>query len=490
MKKVIVTGAGYGGIAAALRAKAKGFDVHIVDQCPQIGGRAQVYKKDGFLHDAGPTVITAPFLFDELFQLFGKKLNDYVEMTELDPWYRFVFPDGKSFDYGGTVEDTLAEIEKFNPADRDNYLKLLKDSEAIFNKGFEDLASEPFHKFSSMVSVAPDLVRLKSFQTVWQFISRHIESPYLRQAFSIQPLLVGGNPFDTTSIYSLIHYLERKWGVHFVMGGTGALTAALEKLMLEEGIRITLNRPVKCLSIENGRATGVQYENGETENADVIVSNADPTHLYGQMIPKKQQATSARLKTKYARFSMGLYVLYFGTTCQYPDVKHHTIWLGQRYKELLHDIFHKKIMTEDFSLYLHRPTATDPSFAPEGCDSFYVLAPVPNLQGDVDWSVEGPNLRDRIVSALSHSILPNLENTITADFFKTPEDFQNDYSSVHGAGFSVAPYLTQSAWFRYHNKAEGVENLYLVGAGTHPGAGLPGVVSSAKVIEKLLPEAA
>ena len=490
MKKAIVIGAGYGGIAAALRAKAKGFDVHIVDQCPQAGGRAQVYKKDGFVHDAGPTVITAPFLFDELFQLFGKKLDDYVEIKELDPWYRFVFPDGKTFDYGGTVEDTLAEIEKFNPDDKDNYLNLLNASEAIFNKGFEDLASEPFHKFSRMISVAPDLVRLKSYQTVWQFISSHIESPYLRQAFSIQPLLVGGNPFDTTSIYSLIHYLERKWGVHFIMGGTGALTSALKKLMLEEGIRITLNRPVKSLSIKNGKATGVQYENGETESADSIISNADPTHLYGRMIPKKQQAASARLKTKYARFSMGLYVLYFGTTRQYPDVKHHTIWLGQRYKELLHDIFHKKVMTDDFSLYLHRPTATDPSFAPEGCDSFYVLAPVPNLQGDVDWSVEGPKLRNRIVSALGQSILPDLQNTITSDFFKTPEDFQKDYSSVHGAGFSIAPYLTQSAWFRYHNKAEGIENLYLVGAGTHPGAGLPGVVSSAKVIEKLLPEAA
>lgn len=489
MKKAIVVGAGYGGIAASLRLRAKGYDVEVIDQCNAIGGRAQVYEVAGFKHDAGPTVLTAPFLFEEIFSLFGKNIEDYVDIVPLNIWYQFVYSDGKTFNYGGNLEATLKEIEKFDPQDRQNYLNLLEKSKAIYQKGFEDLAAVPFHKFSQMLGVLPDLIRLKSFKTVWGLVTSYLKSPYMQQAFSIQSLLVGGNPFDTTSIYSLIHYLEREWGVHFAMGGTGALTKAFETLMKEEGIKISLNQAVQKIDIQNSKAVGVVLKSGEIKPADIIVSNADAAYLYSAMIDKKDQNISAQIKTKYAQFSMGLYVLYFGTTKQYPDVEHHTIWLGKRYEELLDDIFHKKILADDFSLYLHRPTATDPSFAPEGCDSFYVLAPVPNQQGEIDWDIEGPRLRDKIVKALGDSILPDLENTITADFFKTPEDFEQDYSSLHGAGFSISPLLTQSAWFRYHNKAEGIENLYLVGAGTHPGAGLPGVVCSAKVIDNLIPKA-
>ena len=488
MKKAVVIGAGYGGIAASLRLRAKGYDVEVIDQCSAIGGRAQVYEVDGFKHDAGPTVLTAPFLFEELFNLFDKNISDYVDIVPLDTWYQFYFPDGKIFNYGGSLESTLKEIEKFEPEDKQNYLHLLEKSKAIFKIGFEDLADEPFHKFSKMVGVLPDLIRLKSFKTVWSLVSSHLKSPYMQQAFSIQSLLVGGNPFDTTSIYSLIHYLEREWGVHFAMGGTGSLTKAFETLMQEEGIKISLNEAVQKIDIKNGKAVGVILKSGEIKPADIVVSNADAAYLYSSMIEKKDKSISVQIKTKYAQFSMGLYVLYFGTKKQYADVEHHTIWLGKRYEELLDDIFHKQILADDFSLYLHRPTATDPSFAPEGCDSFYVLAPVPNQQGEIDWNAEGPRLRDKIVKALSDTILPDLEKTITADFFKTPDDFEEDYSSMHGAGFSISPLLTQSAWFRYHNKAEGIENLYLVGAGTHPGAGLPGVVCSAKVIDNLIPK--
>lgn len=488
MKKAVVIGAGYGGIAASLRLRAKGYDVEVIDQCSAIGGRAQVYEVDGFKHDAGPTVLTAPFLFEELFNLFDKNISDYVNIVPLETWYQFYFPDGKIFNYGGSLESTLKEIEKFEPEDKQNYLHLLEKSKAIFKIGFEDLADEPFHKFSKMVGVLPDLIRLKSFKTVWSLVSSHLKSPYMQQAFSIQSLLVGGNPFDTTSIYSLIHYLEREWGVHFAMGGTGSLTKAFETLMQEEGIKISLNEAVQKIDIKNGKAVGVILKSGEIKPADIVVSNADAAYLYSSMIDKKDKSISVQIKTKYAQFSMGLYVLYFGTKKQYADVEHHTIWLGKRYEELLDDIFHKQILADDFSLYLHRPTATDPSFAPEGCDSFYVLAPVPNQQGEIDWNAEGPRLRDKIVKALSDTILPDLEKTITADFFKTPDDFEEDYSSMHGAGFSISPLLTQSAWFRYHNKAEGIENLYLVGAGTHPGAGLPGVVCSAKVIDNLIPK--
>jgi phytoene desaturase len=486
-KKTVVIGAGFGGIASALRLRAKGYDVHILDQCPRLGGRAQVFERNGFRFDAGPTVLTAPFLFEELFSLFGKNIKDYIDIVPVEPWYRFVFADGKEFNYGGTVQDTLAEIEKFDPRDKQNYLLLLEKSKQIFNTGFEKLAAKPFHNPLTMLAVAPYLVSLKSYRSVWQFVCAHLKNDYLRQAFSIQPLLVGGNPFTTTSIYSLIHFLERKWGIHFAMGGTGALVDALARLMSEEGITWSLGVSVNRLSIKNGRCNGVVLSDGSQFKADIVVSNADPAFLYSKMVEPQERSLGLSFKTRRVKFSMGLFVLYFGTTRQYEDVKHHTIWLGKRYRELLDDIFNKKILTEDFSLYLHRPTATDSSFAPNGCDSFYVLVPVPNLQGAVDWPQEGPKLKERIVSCLEQTLLPDLRQHITADFFMTPADFESSYSSKHGAGFSIAPTLTQSAWFRFHNKGEGIKNLYLTGAGTHPGAGLPGVLSSAKVVDELIP---
>jgi phytoene desaturase len=485
--RAVVVGAGFGGIAAALRLRAKGYDVTLLDRAPRCGGRAQVFERDGFRHDAGPTVVTANFLFAELFELFGKRMEDYITLVPLDPWYRFRFPDGSTFDYGGTVEDTLNEIRKFEPADADGYLKLLKHSEKLFDAGFTRLADQPFHNPLTMIGQIPALVRLQSYNTVWQFISKYLKNDKIRQAFSIQPLLVGGSPFDTTSIYGLIHYLERKWGVQFAMGGTGAIVDGLHKLMVEEGVEVRLNTTVDKIETASGRVRGVRLESGETMRADVVVSNADPLHLYSHMLEGKDRRWSARIKTKYMRKSMGLYVLYFGTRKQYPDVAHHTIWLGARYRELLDEIFKQKKLADDFSLYLHRPTATDPSFAPEGCDSYYVLCPVPNLDGDINWADEGPKLQQRIIDALDQTMLPGLNDTITGAFHMTPEDFAHDYLSEAGAGFSVAPHFTQSAWFRFHNRAEGPEGLYLVGAGTHPGAGMPGVLCSAKVIEKLVP---
>ena len=487
--KALVIGAGFGGIAAALRLRAKGYEVSLIDRCAGLGGRAQVFERDGFKHDAGPTVITAPFLFEELFALFGEKFEDHVKLVPLTPWYRFHFSDNTQFDYGGTLDQTLAEIARIEPGDCDGYRNLLAQSEKIFNVGFLQLSAVPFHRFNAMLKQIPALLRLRSHDTVWQLVCRHLKNPKLRQAFSIQPLLVGGNPFDTTSIYGLIHYLERAHGVHFAMGGTAAITAALGDLMARHGIDLKLNTTVRRIRVDDGAATGVTLVDGVSIDADVIVSNADPAHLYTAMIRPEDQAPSARMKLAAAEFSMGLFVLYFGTTRQYPDVAHHTIWLGERYRELLADIFHDKVLSEDFSLYLHRPTATDESFAPAGCDSFYVLCPVPNLKGAVDWAVEGPRLQERIVAALEKTILPGLSGCITSDFYMTPENFRSDYLSAHGAGFSVAPLFRQSAWFRFHNRAEGIRNLYLVGAGTHPGAGLPGVLCSAKVMDALVPSA-
>jgi len=483
----IVIGAGFGGIAAALRLKAKGYEVTLIDRCEKLGGRAQVFERNGFKHDAGPTVITAPFLFDELFALFKEKFEDYVTLVPLKPWYQFYFADKTTFDYGGTLEETLAEIAKIEPNDCVGYQKLLAHSKRIFDIAFIQLSDKPFHRFSTMLRLIPSLIALRSYETVWQMVCRHLTHPKLRQAFSIQPLLVGGNPFDTTSIYGLIHYLERAYGVHFAMGGTGAIIKALGDLMFRQGVQIMLGSTITSINITAGVATSVLLADGSELGADLIVSNADPAYLYNHLVEKNAQPIVTKLKIANAQFSMGLYVLYFGTTCQYPNVAHHTIWMGARYRELLEDIFDKKILPEDFSLYLHRPTATDASFAPKGCDSFYVLCPVPNLKGNVDWTIEGPKLQQRIIESLNDTILPNLKQHIVEAFYMTPENFKYDYLSEFGAGFSVAPIFRQSAWFRFHNKAEKIANLYLVGAGTHPGAGLPGVLCSAKVIDRLLP---
>lgn len=487
-QKAIVAGGGFGGIAAALRLRARGYSVELIDRCSRLGGRAQVFEKDGFRHDAGPTVITAPHLFDELFELFGKRLSDYVTLVQPSPWYRFRFADGETFDYGPTEAATEAEIARLSPDDVTGYRKLGEWSRKIYDVGFTQLAHAPFHSPGFMAKQIPDLLKLRAWESVWQMVSRHLKDDRLRRAFSIQPLLVGGNPFDTTSIYGMINHLERNDGVWFAMGGTGALVDALERLMLEEGIDIRLGETVERIIVEDGRATGIELSGGRQRKSDIVVSNMDPVRLYREMLPEGVGGTVAKIRARHGTLSMGLYVLYFGAKQTWPDVAHHTVWFGERYKSLLSDIFHRKYLAEDFSLYVHRPTATDPSFAPDGCDSFYVLCPVPNLSGGQDWSVEGPRLRDRIVAALDQTMLPGLSDTITAEFAMTPEDFHHDYLSVDGAGFSLSPFFSQSAWFRFHNRGEGLHNLYLVGAGTHPGAGLPGVVSSAKVLDSVVPE--
>ena len=485
---VLVIGAGFGGIAAALRMRARGYSVTIVDRLQAIGGRAQVFEKGGFRHDAGPTLITAPFLFDELFELFGEKREDYLEFRPLDPWYRFYFHGGEQFDYRPSVKDTNAEIKRFSPKDVQGYESLLKASKAIFEIGYEKLADKPFNNFWTMIAQVPSLLRLHSYKTVAQFVNGHIKHPLLRQAFSIHPLLVGGNPFTTTSIYSLIHYLERRWGVFFCMGGTGKLVAELHRLIERSGIHVELGTDIEEITIDCGNATGARSVDGQIFTADRVICNGDPPTVYSQMLARKEHRKKRALPEFLTQYSMGLYVLFFGTREAYPEMAHHTIWMGSRYKELLADIFDRKILADDFSLYIHRPTATDPSFAPKGCDSFYVLCPVPNLLGNIDWEEKGPELRNRIVTALSNTIMPSLETIISDDFWMTPEDFKSNYRSMHGAGFSIAPIFSQSAWFRYHNRDPHIPNLYFSSAGAHPGAGMPGVLCSAKVVETLIEE--
>jgi len=478
----LVIGAGFAGIAMALRLRALGYEVTLLERLDSIGGRAQVFQRNGYKHDAGPTVITAPFLFEELFALFDEKLQDHLEFVPLDPFYRFHFADGSQFDYRASVEDTLSEIRRFQPEDAKGYLKLLEQSKRVYDIGFKKLVHRPFTRVWDMLKQVPALIILQCYKTVSQMVNSHLKHPLLRQAFSIHPLLVGGNPFKTTAIYSLIHYLERRWGVFFCMGGTGKLVTELGALMERQGITVKTGADVDKIITRGDTASGVQLASGEVLNADLVVFGGDPETCYSKLMSDRKPAFELQKK----HYSMGLYVLYFGTRKLYPEIAHHSIWLAPRFKELLHEIFETKEMSEDFSLYLHRPTATDKSFAPENCESFYVLCPVPNLQGNVDWNTQGPILRDRIVEALEQTILPQLSSVIEEVFWMTPEDFAQDYRSMHGAGFSIEPRLTQSAWFRFHNRDKQIKNLYFVGAGTHPGAGLPGVVSSAKVVEELL----
>jgi phytoene desaturase len=474
-------GAGFAGIATALRLRALGYEVTLLERLASIGGRAQVFKRGGYKHDAGPTVITAPFLFEELFQLFGENLADHLQFVPLDPFYRFHFADGSQFDYRASIDDTLDEIRRFSPDDAEGYLALLKNSKSIYDVAFKKLVHRPFLSIWDMVKQVPALLALKCYKTVAQQVNSHLKHPLLRQAFSIHPLLVGGNPFTTTAIYTLIHYLERRYGVFFCMGGTGKLVYELGALMERQGIKVILNADVSELIVANKIATGVRLSDNTTVEADIVVFGGDPATFYQHLLPRPRLRPSVKKK-----YSMGLYVLYFGTRKLYPDIAHHSIWMGPRFKQLLAEIFDSKTISPDFSLYLHRPTATDRSFAPDGCESFYVLCPVPNLLGNVDWSVEAEALRDRIITALEATVLPGLSTVIEEVFWMTPEDFAKDYRSLHGAGFSIEPRLLQSAWFRFHNRDRWISNLYFVGAGTHPGAGLPGVVSSAKVVQEII----
>ncbi len=489
-KNIIVIGSGFGGLATASRLLSQGHDVTIFEKRDKPGGRAYVYEMDGFKFDGGPTVITAPFMFDDIYEAAGKKREDYIEFVPCNPFYRIFDNEGKSFDYNNDHEFTLSEIEKRSPGDKDGYEKFLGTTKAIFDKGFVELADKPFLKFMDMMKVAPDLIKLQSYKSVYKYVSQFIKDDFLRKCFSFHPLLVGGNPFDTTSIYAMIHYLEREWGVHYAMGGTGAIVEGMVNLIEEQGGKIHLNAEVEEILVNNKKATGVRLKNGDVHTCDIVVSNSDVAFTYKNMIASRHRKKYTDRKIERTKYSMSLFVIYFGTKKRYTDthLAHHNIILGDRYKGLLSDIFHKKHLSEDFSLYLHMPTITDPSMAPEGCEGFYVLSPVPHLDSGTDWNEMAPKYRDLIMNFLEENYLPNLQENIIAEHYIDPLHFQDTLNSYKGSAFSVEPLLTQSAWFRPHNRSEDVDDLYFVGAGTHPGAGLPGVLSSAKIAENLICE--
>ena len=482
----IVIGSGFGGIAAALRLKAKGHSVTLVEKQKDFGGRARVFKKNGFTFDGGPTVITAPYLINELFELFGKNPKNYIELVPLNTWYRFVFEDGNKFDYSGNEDEMKNQIEKINKDDVKGYEELVKFTKKIFDKGFIELSDVPFDKPLFMMKQLPALINLKSYKSVYSLVSSYIKNEKLRRLLSMHPLLVGGNPFTTTSIYGLILYLEKKWGIHYSMGGTGNIIKGLEKLMLEEKIEILKNSEVTSINFDKNKIKSIIINNHKELEANNVICNADPPSVYEKLLDNKKINTFFNWKKKRMDYSMGLFVYYFGTKKVYKEVEHHTIKFGNKYKEHLEDIFDKKKLNNDISYYLHRPSATDKSMAPEGNDCFYVLVPVPNNQSNINWSIEGDKFKNLVIDKLEKTLLPDLKENIIEDFYLTPDYFEKELNTKYGSGFSIQPKFSQSAYFRFHNKSEVYDGLYFVGAGTHPGAGVPGVLSSAKVLDKII----
>ncbi|MCY4357341.1 MAG: phytoene desaturase [Gammaproteobacteria bacterium] len=486
----VVIGSGFGGLAAAIRLGARGYRVTVLEKLDAPGGRAYVHRQDGFTFDAGPTIITAPFLLDELWQLCGRRFADEIELRATKPFYRIRFDDGEVFDYSGDETAMCAQVARFSPGDVEGYRRFMAASEKVFKVGFEQLGHVSFGKVSDMLKVVPDLIRLGCWRSVYGMVSRYIRDERLRTVFSFHPLLLGGNPFSTTAIYSLICFLERHWGVHFVMGGTGRLVSGMVGLIEGQGGSLRCNTEVEQITVQGRQATGVLLQSGEHVPADIVVSNADSAWTYHKLLPTalRRRWTDSRLHR--SRYSMGLFVWYFGTSRQYPDVMHHTIVLGPRYRGLLDDIFKHKVLADDFSLYLHRPTATDPSLAPTGCDTFYVLSPVPHSASGIDWQTQAEPYRRAIMQHLDRTVLPGLEQHVVTSRVTTPDDFEQNLLAYRGAAFSLEPVFSQSAWFRPHNRSEEVDGLYLVGAGTHPGAGVPGVLSSARVLDTVVPDPA
>jgi len=485
--RAVVIGSGFGGLAAAVRLRAMGYRVTLLEALEDPGGRARVLERDGFTFDLGPSVITAPHMLDELFTMVGRDPRDYFRLAPVDPLYRIRFPGGETLDYVQDEDRLLEEIRRINPADAEGYRELAAHAKRIFRIGFEELADEPFHSFRTMLRILPDMVRLDSLRSVYSVVSRYIEDERLRQAFTFEALLVGGDPFRTSSIYLLVHWLERKWGVHFAMGGTGSVIHALVRLLDEMGVDLHFGTPVEEVLVRDGRAVGVRTAGGRTHPADLVVSNADPSHLYTRMLAPRHRRPGRERAVRRMRQSMSLFVGYFGTDRQYPELAHHTILLGPRYRELLKDIFQRRVLAEDASIYLHAPTRTDPSMAPPGHDTFYVLAPVPNNRSSIDWTAEGPAYMERLLEMLEERLLPGVREHVVTSFYRTPDYFEHTLRSVDGSAFGPEPLLTQSAYFRYHNRSPDVEELYFVGAGTHPGAGIPGVLSSARLLERIVP---
>lgn len=487
MKPVAIIGAGFGGLALAIRLQSAGVPTVLFEARDRPGGRAYVYEQDGFTFDAGPTVITAPVAIDELFALSGRETGDYVTMLPVDPFYRLSWPDGSVLEYNADVAAVEAQIARISPGDVAGYRRFLEFSEAVFREGYLKLGHVAFQDWRSMLRVLPQLIRLRSHRTVHDVVADHFRDPRLRQAFSFQSLLIGGNPFAVSSIYALIHALERRWGVWFPRGGTGALVAALARLYTDLGGELRLGCPVRALRATGDALTEVIPERGAPLAVRAVASNADVVHTYARLLGDTTRGVSQARRLSAGRHSNSLFIVYFGLDRRYPEVAHHTVLFGPRYRELLADIFQRGILAEDPSLYLHNPSASDGSLAPPGQAGFYALAPVPHLgKAALDWGAVGPAFAERVLDLVEERALPGLRRHLLTQRVFTPADFATALNAHQGSAFSLEPLLSQSAFFRVHNRDDVIRNLYFVGAGTHPGAGVPGVIGSAAATSALM----
>ncbi len=488
-RRVAIIGSGFGGLAAAIRLQAAGAETVLYEAHGQPGGRAGVHEEAGYTFDLGPTVITAPHTLEELFELAGERLADHVTLSPVTPFYRLHWADGARFDYGGTPESVRAQVAALAPDDLAGFERFMAYSRRVFEAGYEGLVDAAFLRFSDMVRVAPQLARLRADRSVYGAVSRYVKDERLRQALSFHALLIGGNPFETSAIYTLIPFLERKWGVFFPQGGTGALIRALADLYRRLGGELRLDAPVQHVEVRTGAGRTrhmVSAAHGGAEPFDAVVSNADLHHTYARIYAGTPAADAMRARLERMAWSMSLVVVYFGTRRKYPGRAHHTVVFGPRYREMLREIFHGPALPPDFSLYLHQPTVTDPSLAPPGGETFYVLAPVPHLgAANVDWAAAAEPYADRVLASLE-TLLPDLRREVVVRRVATPFDFRDRLHAFQGSAFSLAPRLGQSAYFRPHNRDPRIPGLYIAGAGTHPGAGVPGVINSGKATARLV----
>ena len=489
----VVIGAGLGGLASAMRLAARGYRVTVIDKLDVPGGRGSAIWKDGHRFDLGPTIVTVPQVFKELYAACGRDIRQELDLRALDPFYEIRWPDGSNFIARQSTEAMIEEVRRLSPGDVEGYRKFLVDSERRYWFGFEDLGRRPMNKLWDLVQVLPTFARLRADRSVYAHAASRVKDERLRMALSFHPLFIGGDPFNVTSMYILVSHLEKEFGVHYAVGGVAAMAQNMADILADMGGLLRMETEVDEILVDAGHATGVRLKSGEVIRADVVVSNADAGWTYDHLLRNHTRHRWTQKRLKKSRWSMGLYVWYFGTKGtrgMWQDVGHHTILNGPRYKGLVKDIFLKGKLAEDFSLYVHRPSVTDPTVAPEGDDTFYVLSPVPHLghKDPVDWQREAAAYKARITKVLEQSLIPGFSDRLTAQVEFTPETFRDRYLSPHGSGFSIEPRILQSAWFRPHNISEEVKGLYLTGAGTHPGAGLPGVVSSAEVLSQLVPD--
>jgi phytoene desaturase len=489
----IVIGAGIGGLAAAMRLGAKGYSVTVIDRLDMPGGRGSSITKAGHRFDLGPTIVTVPQGLRELWAVCGRDFDADVELRPMKPFYQIRWPDGSHFSASGSTADMRAEVARLSPGDLAGYDRFLTDSKARYSFGFEDLGRRPMHRFVDLLKVLPKFAWLRADRSVYGHAARRVRDERLRMALSFHPLFIGGDPFHVTSMYILVSHLEKEFGVHYAMGGVAAIAGAMARVIEWQGGNLHLNTEADEILVQNGRAVGVRLTSGREMRADVIVSNADAGFTYDTLLRNHARKRWTPPRLKRTRWSMGLFVWYFGTAGtkgMWPDVGHHTILNGPRYKGLLNDIFLKGKLADDMSLYVHRPSVTDPSVAPAGGDTFYALSPVPHLghKNPVDWQAEAEPYRQKVLKVIEDQLLPGVSSHITESLLFTPETFRDRYLSPYGSGFSIEPRTLQSAWFRPHNVSEELPGLFLVGAGTHPGAGLPGVIASAEVLGKLVPD--